>query len=91
LYYIDTQLSISSIAPIYITQSAQLSIKTKLDELLKNHKTRKTDAQEVLEVLTGWNAYAMSGNTYRLRESLTNEIKKELASRKMATTSLSSE
>lgn len=41
------------------------------------------EAQEVLEVLHGWNAYASLGNTYQLRQRLTTWVDGELKVRTM--------
>ncbi len=53
-------------------------INTKLTELLNDYKTFKISAGEILEVLAGWNAYAMHGNTYHLRERLTDKLTSKL-------------
>ena len=56
-------------------------IKHKLNYLLDNYELRTTDADAVLNTLQGWNAYAMQGNTYHLRQKLTQNIINELEQR----------
>lgn len=53
-------------------------IKAKLISLLEDYENENIELYEILEVLQGWNAYAMNGNTYKLRQKLEQEIKKEL-------------
>lgn len=51
-------------------------------ELFKElYANKKITAQDVLETLHGWNAYAMHANTYKLRQRLTTMIKQELQQR----------
>ncbi|MBI4147982.1 hypothetical protein HY490_01700 [Candidatus Woesearchaeota archaeon] len=56
-------------------------IKGRLAGLLNDYEAGTTDAYDVLEALQGWNAYAMHGNTYHLRQRLEYMVKKELEAR----------
>jgi hypothetical protein len=55
-------------------------IRNKLNELFDSYARKLCDAQDVLEALHGWNAYAMHGNTYKLRQRLQQETEHALAS-----------
>ncbi|MBI4017055.1 MAG: group II intron reverse transcriptase domain-containing protein [Candidatus Aenigmarchaeota archaeon] len=56
-------------------------IKAKLAFLLEEYESGWADAYDVLETLHGWNAYAVHGNTFRLRQRLDCSVKKELETR----------
>ncbi len=58
-------------------------INRRLRELLDLYESRLADAQDVLEILQGWNGYAMQGNTYKLRQRLTLMVEQELQRRTM--------
>jgi len=49
-------------------------IKNKLAEALAKYKKGIMSATEVTDILNGWSAYAMQGNTYQLREKLNSEL-----------------
>ncbi len=53
-------------------------IKARLAELLEDYEDGCTEADFVLEVLQGWRAYAMIGNSYRLCAQLEASTKSEL-------------
>ncbi|MBI4017073.1 MAG: group II intron reverse transcriptase domain-containing protein [Candidatus Aenigmarchaeota archaeon] len=53
-------------------------IRARLDALLADYKCGIISAWDVLEVLQGWNAYALHGNTYKLRERFQQQIEYEL-------------
>ncbi|MCK4670296.1 MAG: hypothetical protein KAT43_03755 [Nanoarchaeota archaeon] len=53
-------------------------IYSKLKDMLEFYKSKNIDAKDIQETLRGWNAYAMQGNTYKLREILAITIKQEL-------------
>lgn len=53
----------------------------RLDELLKKYRTNMSTASDILETLQGWNAYALHGNTHRLRTRLTTLVEQELQQR----------
>ncbi len=48
------------------------------DKVLEDYGNGDTDAQFVLDVLQGWNAYAMMGNSYSLTRQLEFSTKSEL-------------
>jgi len=50
----------------------------KLQKLLRNYEQRVDDHTRVTDTLQGWNAYAMQGNTYYLRQQLTAWTTREL-------------
>jgi RNA-directed DNA polymerase len=60
-------------------------IYTKLQELLHRYDLGFVDAQDVLEVLYGWNAYAQQGNTYNLRRYLKEFVESELEKSRLTT------
>ena len=55
-------------------------IQARLNELLNSYKLGNIDAYDILEVLQGWNGYAMQGNTYKLRQKIEEKVIKELES-----------
>ncbi len=61
-----------------ILQRNLRKIRNKLKERLKLYKTKCIDAEDIQETLQGWNAYAMQGNTYKLRNQLFQTIQQEL-------------
>lgn len=61
-----------------VKQRNMRKIMKKLHELLEKHRLKKTDHQQVSEVLQGWNAYAKQGNTYRFRQKLTEMVENGL-------------
>lgn len=46
-------------------------ITTKLKKLLRRYEQDDMEYSRILDTVQGWNAYALQGNTYRLREQLT--------------------
>ena len=56
-------------------------IHRRLKELLDLYESRLADAQDVLEILQGWNGYAMQGNTHHLRQRLTMMVEQKLETR----------
>lgn len=59
------------------------SIKARLEAMMRLHHNKSIEAWKVLETLNGWNAYAMQGNTCKLRLKLEAHVKQCLkASRK---------
>ncbi len=50
----------------------------KLEQKINEYAIGNMDASDVLETWQGWNAYAMHGNTYRLRQHLQQQIENEL-------------
>ncbi len=57
-----------------------LKIYRRISELLDNYKMKTINCQDVLDVLQGWNAYAMHANTYHLRQRITAIVEQELES-----------
>ena len=55
--------------------------RSKLEDFLMLYEMHAADAVDVLESLNGWNAYAMHGNTYHLRQRLTMTVEQELIRR----------
>ena len=53
-------------------------IKSRLTELIRRYHVSRSDAQQVIDVFRGWNAYAMQGNTYHLRQRLKKSIEDRL-------------
>jgi len=53
-------------------------IRKNLRRLIIKQHTGILSANEVLQRLQAWNAYAMQGNTYKLREKLKQETEKQL-------------
>ncbi len=53
-------------------------VKSKLTSLLEYYSEHVCEKEEVINALQGWNAYAMHGNTYRLRQRLVNFVEAEL-------------
>lgn len=53
-------------------------VRNRLKEAIIDYQKGSLDASDVIDVLHGWKAYAMHGNTYRLRERLHAEISVEL-------------
>lgn len=64
-----------------VRQRNQRKIHNKLNELLDSYEMRTADASDVLESVHGWNAYAMHGNTYHLRQRLMAKVEHELIRR----------
>ncbi len=56
-------------------------IKRSLSVLLEDYEEGFVDADDVFEVLKGWNGYAMHGNTYVLRKNLEEYVRNELTIR----------
>lgn len=54
------------------------SIKGRLIQISEDYSKNICDAQHVVDVMNGWNAYAMQGNTYSLRKRLKNETLQKL-------------
>jgi hypothetical protein len=50
----------------------------KLEQKMNEYAIVNMDASDVLETWQGWNAYALHGNTYRLRQRLQQQIENEL-------------
>lgn len=55
-----------------------LKLKKRSSELLDDYEIGKSGMNEMLEVMYGWNAYAMHGNTYKLRKNLVSELNSKL-------------
>ena len=53
-------------------------ITTKLKKLLRRYERETIDYPIIIDTLQGWNAYAMQGNTYHLRQRLTAWTTQEL-------------
>jgi RNA-directed DNA polymerase len=53
-------------------------ITMKLDKLLRRYERGTIDYASVLDTLEGWNAYALQGDTYRLRQRLYDWTTQEL-------------
>lgn len=53
-------------------------IRAKLDDLLQDYEKGMITASDIFEVLQGWNAYALHGNTCHLRQSLNSELERRL-------------
>lgn len=53
-------------------------IYNRLKEMLKLYKSKSIDQEDIQKTLQGWNAYAMQGNTYKLRKKLTMKIIQEI-------------
>lgn len=53
-------------------------IQTKLSEALDSYRDKSLPAWEVLEILQGWSAYAMHGDTYKLRKKICLELEHKL-------------
>ena len=56
-------------------------IRNKINLLLDEYENNTAKAGIVLDVLQGWNAYAMQANTYQLRTQLTSDTEQELVKR----------
>ena len=54
-------------------------ITSKLKKLFGRYEHRTIDHTVIMDTLRGWNAYAMQGNTYRLRQRLTDWTIREIA------------
>lgn len=50
----------------------------KVDELLEGYEASTIESSMILERLQGWNAYAMHGNTYKLRQKLQQQVENKL-------------
>lgn len=50
----------------------------KLKEMIKLYKSKRIDVEDIQETLQGWNAYAMQGNTYKIRKRLAIAIKQDI-------------
>jgi retron-type reverse transcriptase len=53
-------------------------IERRLTELLHEYKQNSIDVYRVLESMNGWCAYALQGNTYKLRKNLRHKVKSEI-------------
>jgi uncharacterized protein YydD (DUF2326 family) len=53
----------------------------KITDVLNEYEAGTVEAVDVLEKLQGWNAYAMHGNTYHLRQRLMEGVEQELIRR----------
>jgi len=47
----------------------------RFDMILEDYKNGKLSSEDVKNKVNGWNAYAMHGNTYKLRKRLMGELK----------------
>ncbi len=61
-----------------VRQRNYRKIKAKIAELLSAYEHNGVNYWTILEVLYGWNAYALHGNTYNLRQNLEEWVKEEL-------------
>ncbi len=61
-----------------IRQKNVRKIKTRLEELLKAYSKCICSREHMINVLEGWNAYALQGNTYNLRRKLQASIRSQL-------------
>lgn len=53
-------------------------IQARLEDLLLAYKEGAVSAYDMLEVLQGWTAYAMHGNTYQLRNKLNKSVEQKM-------------
>lgn len=56
-------------------------ILNRLEELFDSYELGRTASSTVFDIVQGWHAYAMHGNTYKLRKKLTSIVEKELSAR----------
>ena len=56
-------------------------IKNKLVDLMNSYEEKIISATDIFEMLQGWSAYAMCGNTYKLRKRLKKHAEQELIKR----------
>lgn len=61
-----------------IRKSNMRKIQARLNNLLYAYQSKKADAYDILEILQGWNGYAMQGNTYKLRKQLLQEVAQKI-------------
>jgi hypothetical protein len=54
-------------------------IRARLAQTIQDYVEERLDAQDVFKKLQGWEAYAMHGNTYKLREMLRQGITEQLS------------
>lgn len=55
-------------------------IHKKLNQMLKLYKNKKITAENIQETLNGWNAYASTANTYKLRQKLNKQVNEIISS-----------
>jgi len=54
-------------------------IKLKMEEIVQEYHQEIASANDVFEVLGGWSAYAVHGNTYNFREAMLHLIEQKLS------------